>query len=128
MFKYYYYICSFVRTIGNVLHSVLNITLHPKKRYIQHYTKGFSFIGAIVYKNRTYISNRTVQNFRNAIVRHSMLEQRDSNKFVSAANSYFGFLKHHRTYNIRRDMVDRIDNNHWNKIKTDNNYTKISIS
>lgn len=122
------HVCSFVRTISNVLYSVLNITLHPKKRYIQHYTKGFSFIGAIVYKNRTYISNRTVQNFRNAIVRHSMLEQRDSNKFVSVANSYFGFLKHHRTYNIRKDMVDRIDNNHWNKIKTNNNYTKISIS
>lgn len=41
--------------IKKALKISLNITLHPKKIYIQHYTKGFKFIGAIIKPNREYI-------------------------------------------------------------------------
>ena len=38
------------------------MTLHPKKVYLQHYTKGVKFIGAVIKPNREYIGNRTKGN------------------------------------------------------------------
>ena len=40
----------------------LAMTLHPKKVYLQHYTKGVKFIGAVIKPNREYIGNRTKGN------------------------------------------------------------------
>ena len=41
----------------------MGVLLHPKKHYLQHYSKGVQFIGGIIKPNRTYISNRTKNNF-----------------------------------------------------------------
>ena len=35
------------------------VTLHPKKFYLQHYKMGVSFIGHYIKPNRIYIGNRT---------------------------------------------------------------------
>jgi len=37
--------------------------LHPKKIYLQHYTKGVKFLGVVVKPYRIYIGNQTKGTF-----------------------------------------------------------------
>lgn len=39
------------------------LVVHPKKIYLQHYTKGVEFLGRYIKPYRSYISNRTKNNF-----------------------------------------------------------------
>lgn len=39
------------------------LEIHPKKIYLQHYTKGLHFLGRYIKPYRSYISNRTKNNF-----------------------------------------------------------------
>ena len=94
----------------------MGVTLHPHKLYIQPVSKGVKFIGAVIKKNRVYISNRTKGNFfwkmkqfseyidylnRNGIEpSYSEIEH-----FVTSVNSYLGFMVHYKTYNIRKKIL-----------------------
>lgn len=92
------------------------VTLHPKKFYLQHYKMGVSFIGHYIKPNRIYIGNRTKGNFymflkkSHKIFEQDNIERRDLDKFVSGANSYLGFMKNYKTYNIRKKMLIRNKN------------------
>lgn len=78
----------------NYILSNLQIHLHPKKLYVQHYIKGVSFIGAVIKPNRIYISKR-VKNFL-----HQSLQHPNTNSI----NSYFGMMIHYNTYKFRRKI------------------------
>ena len=89
----------------------ININLHPNKIYIQNINKGVKFIGGIIKPNRTYIAKRTINNLKHFIyTTHKKNNIHDINeydvlKFISSFNSYFGFMKHHNTFNIRRKIL-----------------------
>ena len=90
----------------------LAMTLHPKKVYLQHYTKGVKFIGAVIKPNREYIGNRTKGNlyarirgyneelFRQPKQAPKMLEQ-----VAASINSYLGFMIHYISFKIRRRLL-----------------------
>ncbi len=86
-------------------------TLHPKKIYLQHYSKGVLFVGGMVKPGRKYISNRTVGYFRNALARYNRLAQEPGyvethgEEFVASVNSYLGQMKHFASYNIRKKLL-----------------------
>lgn len=87
------------------------IKLHPKKLYLQEIDKGVKFIGGVIKPNRIYIANRTKGNFYDAIHRlnnllvNSEINGVDINYCCSVINSYLGFLKQYKTYNIRTKML-----------------------
>lgn len=54
-------------TISDFLQSHLHLTLHPKKIYLQHYSKGIRFLRVFIKPHRIYIGNRTKGNFYAAI-------------------------------------------------------------
>lgn len=89
----------------------MGVLLHPKKHYLQHYSKGVQFIGGIIKPNRTYISNRTKNNFYISVRKFGMyaesnnLEIDEIQYIFNSINSYLGFLKHHKTYNIRHKVL-----------------------
>lgn len=62
------YLKSLIPIIKSFLNNELQLNLHPQKVYLQHYTKGVKFLGAVVKPNRIYISNRTKGNFCNRLV------------------------------------------------------------
>ena len=62
-----YYLKILIPQFSNFLLSTLQLSLHPKKIYLQHYKKGVKFLGTIIKPNRIYIANRTKGNFYNAI-------------------------------------------------------------
>ena len=89
----------------------MGVLLHPKKHYLQHYSKGVQIIGGIIKPNRTYISNRTKNNFYTSVRKFGMyaesnnLEIDEIQYIFNSINSYLGFLKHHKTYNIRHKAL-----------------------
>lgn len=97
--------------------SEMSITLHPKKCYIQHYSKGVKFIGAVVKPNRIYIGNRTKGNMYEKIKQFESkciqgdLSILDLFKFQCQINSYLGFMKYYCTYKIRKKSFNMLISN-----------------
>ena len=89
----------------------IEVILHPKKLYLQHYTKGIKFIGHVVKPGRIYIGNRTKGNFYETILKECSIFYNDTftlkdlEHFTSSMNSYLGFMKNYSTYNIRKKML-----------------------
>ena len=93
----------------------MGVTLHPNKRYCQHISKGIPFIGAFIKPNRTYIANRTKGNlyWKMVLIENSLSYMSEKckkdlnyiNHCVASINSYLGFLKHYRTYNIKKKIL-----------------------
>ena len=117
------YLKSLVPLIRNRLQDRLQLSLHPKKVYLQHYSKGVQFLGAIIKPNRIYIANRTKGNFHDAIAKQNALvkyrkptkEQQDV--FLSSMNSYLGIMKHYKTYKLRKMMLfKQLSGWWWNRV------------
>ena len=76
--------------------------MHPKKIYLQHYSKGVQFLGTVIKPNRIYIANRTKGNFYNAIMNQNAIVQStkpspvEQKQFLSFMNSYLGIMKHYK--------------------------------
>lgn len=105
------FLTSLIPVIACFLEQHLHLTLHPRKIYLQHYTKGVCFLGAVIKPYRIYISNRTKGNFYeaiekyNRIVRMSKPTREECASFLSCMNSYLGIMKHYRTYKLRKKML-----------------------
>jgi len=86
----------------------LGLTLHPKKIYLQHYSKGFKFLGAFLNPRRIYIAKRTKGNFysaiqkQNKIIEKKNLTEDDFTKFLSSMNSYLGIMRYYKTFRLRK--------------------------
>jgi hypothetical protein len=85
--------------------------LHPKKIYLQHFSKGVQFLGTLIKPNRIYIANRTKGNFysaiqkQNAVVQNKKPTRAEQHQFLSSMNSYLGIMKHYKTYRLRKKML-----------------------
>ncbi len=107
------YLKSLIPHLSNFLLSTLKLTLHPKKIYLQHYSKGVQFLGTIIKPHRIYIANRTKGNFYNAIEKQSRIardhkpSKEEQAAFLSSVNSYLGIMKHYKTYNLRKRMINK---------------------
>ncbi len=106
------YLKSLIPTLSNYLLSTLQLTLHPKKIYLQHYTKGVKFLGTVILPNRIYLQDRTVNNLKNSIYNWNIqirqtkkLTATEKQEFQSSINSYLGIAKHYNTYNIRQRLL-----------------------
>lgn len=105
------YLKSLLPVITNFLQSHLQLTLHPKKIYLQHYSKGVQFLGTVIKPNRIYIANRTKGNFyaaiqkQNAVVQNKKPNRAEQHQFLSSMNSYLGIMKHYKTYRLRKKIL-----------------------
>lgn len=97
------------------------LKLHPKKVYLQHYTKGVMFVGGMIKPGRKYISKRTVGKMFAKINRFNRMfesgepvtsEQIDN--LMATMNSYLGMMRHYASYNLFHRVLKRM-NNHWFK-------------
>ena len=100
----------------------LGLRLHPRKVYLQHFSKGVKFIGAVVKPGRVYIANRTKGNLYrkietfNAVAAKNAAYAEQAEHFVSSINSYLGFMLHYSTYKIRRKMLWKNISERWWKL------------
>ena len=110
------YLKSMIPKIALFLRDQLGLTLHPKKIYFQHYTKGVNFLGVVIKPNRIYIANRTKGNFYKTVQQwnkkikiSSNLLPEEEKAFLSSMNAYLGIMKHYKTYKIRKQVIATLD-------------------
>ena len=115
-----------VPMIREFLKRSAGVTLHPNKFYLQHYTKGVKFIGAVIKRGRTYISNRTANNAFGT-VRKFNRRKANAEDMVASVNSYLGLMRHHATYNIRKRLVKAISPEWHQTITIDSNCSKATV-
>lgn len=105
---------AFAREIRQRLSS-LGCTLHPKKFYCQHYTKGVDFIGAHIKLDRVYVNKRIVRQFSQSIRQlNKSVCVRKIETFLASMNSYLGILKNRNAYGIMRNLLNGVSPK-WSK-------------
>lgn len=102
---------SVVPVIGDYLLSNLELRLHPRKIYLQHYSKGVAFLGTVIKPYRTYISARTKTNFIRSVTKYNQQTENQLpttallKQFISGMNSYLGIMIHYKTAKLREKIV-----------------------
>lgn len=105
------YLKKVILKLSTYLQTELQVTIHPKKIYLQHYSKGVKFLGTVILPNRIYIANRTKGNFYNAIEKQNQIARdhkptkEEQKAFQSSMNSYLGIMKHYKSYKFRKEML-----------------------
>lgn len=105
------YLKSLVSIISDFLSTQLKLTLHPRKIYLQHYSRGAPFLGVVIKPNYIKSGRRIKGNFYNAINRHNLVvkdrkpTKEEQMAFLCSINSYLGILKHYDTYRLRKRML-----------------------
>lgn len=117
------YLKYLISHLSNFLLQNLQLVLHPKKIYLQHYSKGVKFLGAVIKPNRIYIANRTKANFyttiekQNSMVKDRKPSEEEQNEFIKSMNSYLGVMKHYKTYKFRKGMLyKKLSGCWWNYV------------
>lgn len=125
---------EFIKWAREYLMHQLGLELHPNKIYIQPVYQGVKFTGSVIKKSRIYSGNRTVGNCYKAIHKINCLAKKKTTnikeikKTLSTLNSYLGFFKNTRSFNIRKRIVGFIDP--WwfqTYLDIDNKYTKVGF-
>jgi RNA-directed DNA polymerase len=125
------YLKSLIQKFSEFLKSELQVTIHPNKIYLQHFTKGVKFLGVIIKPHRIYIANRTKGNFylaiqqQNKIARHHKPNNDEQAAFLSSMNSYLGILKHYKTYKLRKHMIRKHLSGWWENYFYAKGYAKM---
>ena len=77
------------------------LRLHPKKMYLQHYSKGVLFIGGMILPGRKYLSRRTMGFLHKTLILCRRLADgqpvpplKVREQIQASMNSYFGMLQH----------------------------------
>ncbi|MCD8294984.1 MAG: hypothetical protein LUE27_07070 [Clostridia bacterium] len=88
------------------------LTLHRKKFYIQHMTKGIEFTGTIVKPGRTYCTHRQAVAFTRAVERlNRATTAKQAGNAVQSINSYLGILRHRNEYGLRKRVLGSLSKN-----------------
>lgn len=113
------YLKSLIPLMESFLQKKLQLQLHPHKIYLQHYSKGVKYLGAVIKPHRIYMGNRTKGNFYNAIEKQNQIARthkptkEERQAFQSSMNSYLGIMKHYKTYKLRKSMLFRNLSGWW---------------
>lgn len=91
---------SLVSLLNNYLNKNLLIKIHPKKIYLQHFSKGVIFLGRVIKPYRINIKNHIKGNMRRRLFKLKTFfensrskEKKDIQKLISCLNSYLGILQ-----------------------------------
>lgn len=105
------YLKAVLPSIRHFLESKLKLTLHPRKQYLQHYSKGVHFLGAVIKPNHITCGKRIKGNLHRAITQQNRIAEdhkpsrEEQAAFLSSMNSYLGLMKHYNTYRLRKGML-----------------------
>jgi RNA-directed DNA polymerase len=98
------------------------LEIHPKKIYLQHYSKGFQFLGVYIKPGRIYIGKRSASKFKSIISEYSRdIEDKEHTAkelqpMRSIINSYLGLMSHYNTYKLRFQIIYKKNPNAFYKV------------
>ena len=118
----------------------LGLRLNEKKFYLQHYTKGVQFTGAVIKPDRIYVANHTINSFALVVerlgkaVEMGMID--DIKKEIASVNSYLGIMSHYDEYATKRRIITKLPpkfyeycyiEGHFDVVKLKYKYTEKAI-
>ena len=125
------YLKSIISEIKTYLQKELHLTLHPNKIYLQHFTKGVKYLGAVIKPHRIYSARRTFGNFfeaiqqQNKIVNTRKPDIEEVENYIASMNSYLGILQHYKTYKKRKKIIwENLSGWWWNHVYSSDGYKK----
>jgi RNA-directed DNA polymerase len=105
------HLTALIPCIADFLKSRLGLTLHPRKMYLQHYSKGVPFLGVVIRQNQISSGKGIKGNFYDAIIRQNQVaalkkpSREEQAAFIGSMNSYLGMLKHYNTFKFRKRLL-----------------------
>lgn len=96
-----HFLKQLIPKIRYFLQDQLSLTLHPRKMYLQYYTKWIKFLGHFILPYRRYIDKRTIYRSRKRFDHISPT----SLWHISFINSYLWLLKHGKSFYIRKRLA-----------------------
>ena len=113
--KEYLLLCR--KRIEEYLRKNLLLNLHPKKFYLQHFSKGVPFLGVFIKPFRIYAGTRCKRNFnkrietinKNVISSGSQQRIEDQLLLRSNINSYLGLMKNYKTFKLRTKIISKLN-------------------
>lgn len=120
-------ILSFIPQFRLWLKDSLGITLHPRKCYIQHFSKGVAFVGGIIRPHRIYLSHRS---YRKALGKTHWIAQGGGtlSEALATVNSYLGLARHYYAYKLRKRLAEMLFSRFRDAICFNENYKQMIIS
>lgn len=127
------YLIEVKNIVDKYLKSELGLTLHPKKISLQHFAKGFAFIGAYIKPGRIYPGKRLRRSFylriqslnQEWIHNHKKINRPLIEKTLSSINSYFGLLKHFDSWRVKLKGWNMLDERIRKIFRTNENLNKV---
>lgn len=118
-------ILNYISKIKELANSI-KLTIHPNKVYIQPYYRGCSFIGGVVKNNRIYTGKRTINNCLACIHNYNKIIDKEKyvDDFIKSLNSYFGYMIHSKSFNVRNKIIKTIDTQWLNYLRVAENCNK----
>ena len=108
------YLKSIIPIMRDYLKDSLFLELHPRKIYLQHFSKGVRFLGVFLKPYRIYIGDQTKSSFykktkcwNKFLINNHVIDKKALEKFISSENSYLGIFKHYNTYHLRRGIMEK---------------------
>lgn len=118
----------------------LGLRLNEKKFYLQHYSKGVQFTGAIIKPGRVYVANHTINSFAFAVERLGKAAEMgmidDVKKNIVSVNSYLGIMAHYNEYATKRRIMSELPpkfyeycyiDGHFDVVKLKYKYTEKAV-
>ena len=130
------YLKNLIPVVRNFLWNELGLKLHARKIYLQHYSKGVKYLGAVIKPYRIHTANRTIENFYNAVHKqnsvlssqHPVPTYDEQSAFLSCLNSYLGFMKHYNSYKSRTRIIKKLSELWWYHVAVTNHASKFLSS
>ena len=129
------YLKSLIEPIHSYLKNKLQLTLHPNKIHLQHFSKGVKYLGAVIKPHRSYVANRTKGKFfeaieaQNKIVNNHKPTKEEQEAFLNSMNSYLGIMKHYKTHKLCRQMVfNNLSGWWWHYVYLSEDFSKFVLS
>lgn len=99
-----------IRKKSNEILADMSLKLHPTKFYIQPVKHGVPFCGKFIYRDRIFVSNRTIRACKNsikqAIIAGVTIE--NAKRLLCSFNSYVGFMCHYETYKMQVMLAELV--------------------
>jgi len=127
------YLRSLVKKIRVFLKENLHLTLHPKKIYLQHFSKGVTFLGAYMKPYVKYVERRCKTNFYalaveiNAKLKENVPSDETLHLMRSRVNSYLGTLMHFSSFKLRKKVLKEFDNVFYHYFMLDKDFSRVVL-
>ena len=113
----------------------VGLKIHPDKIILENANKGVQFLGQIIKPYRNYVSNRTKNNFYQAIQRINEIlavvpqfSWQQLCDIRAVLNSYLGIMRHAETFNLRKAMLKKLIDRFYDFFFVTEDFEKVIIN